>query len=426
MRIGTARADITPARPLPIAGMMMVRLGEYVQSPLMVNAVCFGSDDRHIVLCSCDVLLLPDEFVRRVQAECAAQHSVEANSVIIACTHTHQAPCTVDFFPGRVCGEFMDSLCGALVEVVGQAIDDLEEADVLADEGWLDEMGFNRRGMDANGRAEMNYGSWNDDYAGLEGPRDGAVTVIWARDRRGRVKVVVPCFATHPTAALGSFYGADIVGAVREFVGRGFDNDLVVVYLTGAGGNTAQKRLDENAAMQFPWRGIEGIGRAGHYLGGEIVRVITESSAAPMPDWLDIAQTTIAVPIRTWPATFDPETLEPGFREYYREMKQRWPGIIATDSPVDVRLNVIRIGDAVICTNPGELYVEHGLAIKKGMPARLALIAELTDGYVGYLPTEEAFAHGGYSTLPALSSKLAVDAGRIIVDSTLKLATQLF
>ena len=86
----------------------------------------------------------------------------------------------------------------------------------------------------------------------------------------------------------------------------------------------------------------------------------------------------------------------------------------------------ICLGDAVICTNPAEFYVEHGIAIKDASPAKVTLISQLTDGYVGYVPIAEAFPRGGYSTWPAVTSLLAPEAGGIIVETTRQLLQQVF
>ena len=100
--------------------------------------------------------------------------------------------------------------------------------------------------------------------------------------------------------------------------------------------------------------------------------------------------------------------------------------MVPRESPVSVRLNVVRVGDAAICTNPAELYVEYGLAIKRCSPARVTLISELTDGYVGYVPTRDAFARGGYSTWPASSSKLDPGAGDLVVEHSHRLLDAAF
>lgn len=47
---------------------------------------------------------------------------------------------------------------------------------------------------------------------------------------------------------------------------------------------------------------------------------------------------------------------------------------------------------------PAEFFVELGLRIKEGAHPRHALIFGLANGMVGYVPTREAFARGGYET----------------------------
>jgi neutral ceramidase len=113
-------------------------------------------------------------------------------------------------------------------------------------------------------------------------------------------------------------------------------------------------------------------------------------------------------------------------RGYYEQNAAGWPRRLAEESPVPVRLSVLRLGDAAICTNPGELFVEYGLALREHSPARVTLISDLTDGYVGYVPTHLAFERGGYETWPAPGSQLMPEAGDAIVRPTLDLLESAF
>ncbi len=270
----------------------------------------------------------------------------------------------------------------------------------------------------------MYHGCWNEDFAGLEGPRDGAVPVIFARRTDGSLKLVVTSFAMHPTTFENeNFYSADVPGALRSFLRKNLGDDVGIVYLTGAAGNTAPWDIERDKERERPWYGEEGWRRCGMYLGGEILKV-TASTTSPMNPVLRLAQTVKHIPIRPYPEDFDPDsTWGP---EYFRASKEDWPRMLCKDSPVPVRLSVLRVGDTAICTNPGELYVEHGLAIRNDSPAHVTMIAELADGYAGYVPTKEAFAHGGYSTWPADTSKLAEDAGETIVKTTRSMLRQAF
>jgi hypothetical protein len=179
-------------------------------------------------------------------------------------------------------------------------------------------------------------------------------------------------------------------------------------------------QLENNFERDRPWYGEEGWARCGMYMGAEVLKMIA-SNTKPMADpVIRLAQAVEPIPIRPYPAGFDPEKL-PWGSEYFIPERHDWPRMLRDESPVGVRLNVLRLGDAVICTNPAELYVEHGMAIKGHLRDHVTIVSELTDGYVGYVPTREAFPRGGYSVWPASTSKLAEDAGEIIVESTRRL-----
>lgn len=427
MQIGSAREEITPDRKLDLLGQMHVRVGERTNDPLTVNAAAFADGARRVVLVSCDLCLLPDDFTREVQRQCQETHGLAANDVLIHSIHTHVAPCTVDYLFGQVDPQFMDSLRQALLRVVGSALADLETADLFAGAGWVKEMGFNRRGRRRDGTVQMYHGSWNADFAGVEGPRDGAVPVVFARRPDGSLKLVLVSFASHPNCIEGEkCYSADLAGATRAALRRQFGESVDVVYLTGAGGNTAPTQLEDNPERDMPWRGFDGLARSGQYLAKAVAGVIAETTVAMADPTLDLQQAKLAVPIRPWPSEFDVDSLREGPRDYYRRCRELWPELRQSESPVEVRVNVLRLGDAAVCTNPGEFYVEHGLAIRRGSPAAVTMTAELTDGYAGYIPTTAAFAAGGYSTQPALTSKLAEDAGDRIVAATAELLAAAF
>jgi neutral ceramidase len=423
MLVGTASKDITPSGRITIAGQMNVRYGEYTHDPLTINAVAFKQGDCAVVIVSCDVCLLLTEYVRGIQKRCEKELGIPGSSVIIACTHTHLGPCTAPALPGNVEPEFMSMLGDSLVDVVRRSLADMEEVTLYAGTGWIDEMGFNRRGMHSGGKADMYYGSWLDEFEGTEGPRDGQVGVVFGRRENGDIKFVMPNFSTHPNSIESEcFYSADLVGAVRSVVRAVLGDNVEVCYLTGAAGNTAPSQLENNESGEQPWRGEEGWKRSGLYLGGEILKVVAKT-VDPMPDpTLRHLQRTLNIPIRQWPDTFDIEaTFSP---EYYTKEKAKWPELVQT--PEEVCVNVVRIGDAILCTVPAELFVEHGLAMKQSSPAGVTLVSELADGYVGYVPTEDAFSHGGYETWPASSSRLIPDAGRLMAETIAELQEEAF
>jgi hypothetical protein len=84
-------------------------------------------------------------------------------------------------------------------------------------------------------------------------------------------------------------------------------------------------------------------------------------------------------------------------------------------------LGAVAIGALAVSTNPAELFVEFGLDIKKRSAYDLTLVSSLSNGHCGYVPTEQAFEHGGYETHRSVfTSRLVKNAGSIIVDGCVK------
>lgn len=82
--------------------------------------------------------------------------------------------------------------------------------------------------------------------------------------------------------------------------------------------------------------------------------------------------------------------------------------------PAEVQ--ALSIGNISIVGVPAEYFVEHGLRIKEKTWPRHTLVASCTNGMVGYVPTRDAFARGGYETTFAGTSRLAPEASDILAD----------
>jgi hypothetical protein len=66
----------------------------------------------------------------------------------------------------------------------------------------------------------------------------------------------------------------------------------------------------------------------------------------------------------------------------------------AGEPTVDVEIQVVKIGDFVMVTFPGEVSVEVGLNIKKMSPYKYTFPAGFTNGYIYYAPTVEQYNGG--------------------------------
>jgi hypothetical protein len=100
-----------------------------------------------------------------------------------------------------------------------------------------------------------------------------------------------------------------------------------------------------------------------------------------------------------------------------RRLSHTWAGV-GDSLPIEV--TTMTLGDDVAMVFlPGEVFVELGLAIKRGSPYRTTFVVELS-GCVEtmYIPTRGAYAGGGYEVI---NSAVKPGSGEMLVEAALKL-----
>jgi len=83
-------------------------------------------------------------------------------------------------------------------------------------------------------------------------------------------------------------------------------------------------------------------------------------------------------------------------------------------------VQAFRVGEIAFVGLPGEIFVAHGLEVKKWSPAAFTFIAELANDWFGYVPTTDQAERGAYGARPILSRRLSSDAGRRMTDAIQK------
>ncbi len=96
--IGWAQADITPDKPVLLAGQFHARVSEGITDPVMATALAIDAatsdgTPRQVVMVTCDLATISDDLrdaVReQVRTACAA---LAPQNLFIGATHTHSAP----------------------------------------------------------------------------------------------------------------------------------------------------------------------------------------------------------------------------------------------------------------------------------------------------------------------------------------------
>jgi len=426
---GFAEVDYTPAPGLALRGQQYTRIAGLARDPLMANAMALRSGEETVVMVSVDICFIPLEIVAEAQRRFAERTGLSGERLLIHATHSHVAPCTISYYWGDADPAFIEKLTQDIVTAAENAVSHQEPVSMFSGAGQLDYLGWNRRVMFADGSSVMHGNTSRPDFIGIEGPRDPVLSVLFARDAQGKIRGVVVSFSTHPNCVEDKcYYSADLPGEVRRLLKMMLGNDVVVVYLTSASGNTTPVIREPHTPVQ-PWMDEEGLLRSGLLMAGEAAKVIAAAIDPIADPELRVAKRVLRIPIRPFPKKGErcyPDFWSDESRKYYEGMEADWPRKMQEKSPVEVRVNAIRIGDTVICANPCELFVEFGLMIKEASPARVTVLSQLTDGYVGYVPTPLSFSRGGYETWPCGTSQLVPEAGGEIVAATREMLGEVF
>lgn len=104
------------------------------------------------------------------------------------------------------------------------------------------------------------------------------------------------------------------------------------------------------------------------------------------------------------------------FEVYAREQL-----FLAAEPERELTLQALRIGRVGIAAIPNEVYAITGLKIKAQSPVRRTFNVELANGAEGYIPPPEQHWLGGYTTWPARTAALEVEAEPKIVEAILGL-----
>ncbi len=203
-RAGFARAKITPAEPMWMAGYgSRTHPADGKLHDLWVKAMALEDvgGQRAVVLTS-DLLGFPGGMSDAICAELKTRHGMERAQVMLSASHTHCGPvlrgALYDIYPlddhqRALIDAYSASLEKTVVGTIGRAISDLRPASLAFGQGSC--------GFAAN-RRENKEG----DVSGLRaagqptrGPSDHAVPILSVRDPGGRLLAIVFGYACHNT-----------------------------------------------------------------------------------------------------------------------------------------------------------------------------------------------------------------------------------
>ncbi len=430
MRIGLKRVDITPDAALPMGGNAHAdSVARSVHDPLYANIIVLQGDQERVVLIEVDLLGVPETFSRRIKEAAAVNAGVGPENIQLNAIHTHSAP-DVTLLSAEIL-DYSEKISKAIGNGVREACGNLFKGRVGFGSAQLDSVSFVRRIWMKDGSLRMN---WEDlpaeEIAGTDGSIDPEIGIMKLTDAEGRLRGIYVNFALHPAVLVGygNAYSKDWVWGLDEELHKRWGKDVLVFFANGAEGNINHINLrDPHQGRDFDE--AYRIGKA-----------VAERVSAALPDIS--AEETEDVRMAYHQASIARRPLRPETEAWADDLVKRCGGVIpdqldglpdeyyAMDYQIykklaeyiNVDLQVLRVGNALFYTIPGEGFCQMGLRLKRKTPGRPCFVVGLANNYAGYIPTLEAFDNGGYEIRMAMSSQFAVTAAYEITQRLLELS----
>lgn len=450
LNLGSATVDITPDRPALVQGQMHVRIATKARDPLTVTALAItgqraDGSPQHAVLVSADIAIIPAALQEQLRQRIAkAIPELDPMSVVVFATHTHDSMVLSDgSYPSQgpdvmTPDECLELFVERTTEAIIQAWNHRQPSKIARGFGHA-VVAHNRRPAYADGTALMYGDPARKDFRAIEGPEDHTVDFLFVwneSDELQGVLIDLPCPSQVDEGL--SEWSADFWHETRLEIQERVGDGVWVFPICGIGGDVSPHPIF-NKKQQQQWRELRGLDER-EEIADRIVTALLQALqyAEPMQGPIVFAHEYKAVsfPHRVI-SKKERDWHEMTYKQAITEMDERlwWPQRLKevveiydgkkTGPAFPGELHAFRIADAVLATNPFELYVDYGLQIKARSPAEQTFLGQLTTATGMYLPTQRGVDNGGYGSIPAVSF-VGPDGGQMLVELTLELINKLF
>ncbi len=449
MKAGFAEADITPSIGMEQPGGYGKSYHRSFHDPCKVRAAVLDDGRRRVAIVGIDGLAVHREMVLDARKSIARRTGIPAEAILICAAHSHSSGPLYGVRRGEydhalplvqklaydqstlVDAEYYAHVQEQIIAAVCQA--DASRVEALCGVGRGNEghVSFNRRFRMKNGLTYTHPGQNNPDIVAPAGPIDPEVGVIGVWDKQGKLLGCMVDFACHATTSPGGI-SANYVYYLEQTIRGVFGPKTVVVFLAGACGDVTQvDNLNPSTNPDAePWAQ-----RVGGSVGAEAVKVLVAMRPAALAP-VDAKSVVLEISRRR-PT---PQRVRKCLELVQKDAKEVGPAewsfakeivlldvILAKQPTVEVEVQAIQVGPAVLVANPSEFFCQLGLDIKAKSRFAFTFPVTLANGCVGYVPTVEAFAEhgGGYETRLTSYSNLEITAGPRIVEASLDLLSRI-
>lgn len=434
-RAGANAANISPAvLPAIVNGGFFEERSGKVLDPLFARAIVFDDGSTQIAIVVVDSCMMPRELLDRAKSLAREKTGIPTEHMLIAATHTHSAPSAIGTLGCAPDPHYIKTLPGQIAESIAGAVTRLRparlgSANVLDYEHthcrrWIrrpDRLVEDPFGK-ATARANMHPGYLNPDAVTPSGPVDPGLTVLAVQTLEGQPIAFLANYSMHYFGAepVSADYFGHFSSAMTKLIGAGqLDSPFVAMMSQGTSGD--QHWMDyskpkNDVALNTYADAVANSAMTAYQkirFHEDVPLAMAETTLQLRRRVPDAERLAWARPIVAAMGSRAPKSLPEVYaREalYLHEEPER-----------ELKLQAVRIGSLTIAAIPNEVFALTGLKIKARSPSPLTFTMELANGAEGYIPPPEQHALGGYTTWPARTAGLEVDAEPRILEAVLKL-----
>lgn len=429
LKAGAATVDITPLKPLFLHGYPFVeRESTGTHDPLLSSVLYLSNGKEQILFIANDIIYVDKNMVARVRKAISDKKDILESNILIAATHTHSGPVTVDVIISKndpvvpkADTSYLNYMEAQTVKAACEAIDNAVPAEiafVTAD--------------------AMGVGTNRHDPAG---PKDMDVPVMLIRDRSKKYIGAMLVCSMHPTIMHedSTLFTGDFPFYIRQGLQNFLGESCMVVYFTGAAGNQSPRHVTKSNTFEEAER-----------IGGIVVNSI-ESVFKKQPFFtsnisIQASQIFTDLPKREFPSVKAAEIHRNRSKEWFKNLKKEQPSSKETrtaevnwfgseellflsklaredalqtayNTSLPAEIQVLKIGEWAFIAWPGEVFVEYGLELKKKFN-NISLITYANGELQGYVVTKEAHEKGFYE---AGNSLFHYSSGDVLMNKTVGL-----
>ena len=382
--------DVTPTHPVLLAGYGgRTTEHEGVDTPLWARAMVIGTTKPAVIVAldNCGVTqAITDRLAKRL-----AKSGVAADRLVVATTHTHNAPTLVGYAPivwkGRTTPE-QDQRVEAYTKFV---IDKMQQA-VAKALTWREPMTLEwtqGRATFGGNRRVVNNGNWAGFGHQRNAPVDHALPVLAARDAKGNVRAVWANYACHCTTVGGrNRISGDWAGFANTWIEKEFGRAVSLMTI-GCGADVGPQPSGNLAIAEEHGRAI----------ATETKRLLAEKTT-PLGGAPTIVARQIKLPLaKPKPRAHWEEQLKSGgfHHQLAKAMLAKLDATGEIPAEVNYPVSVWKFdNDLAMVFLAGEVVVDYSVRLKRELDwSRLWLNAWAND-MPGYIPSRRILREGGY------------------------------